>query len=219
MKITNETLNVLKNFSTINPSIVINEGNVLKTISPVKSILSKAKVNQSFTNKMAIYDLSSFLSALSMFDQPELKFNDNDYVTISSLDGKRSTNWLFSDPKNIIAPPEKDIVLTDFDVEFTLEEKALSNALKAIGVLNLPEVSFVGDGNNISIKAIDSKKSTSTYSEEIGKTDKVFTAYFKAENMKMIPNNYKCSISSKGFAHFLGKDLEYWIAVEQNSKF
>jgi hypothetical protein len=219
MKITNETLNILKNFSSINPSIVINEGNVLKTISPQKSILAKATINQTIENKMAIYDLSNFLSAMSVFDQPELIFNGNDGVTITSQDNKRGINYMFSDPQNIIVPPEKDIVLTDFDVQFTLEEKALSNALKAIGVLNLPEIAFSGDGKTISVKAVDSKKATSTYEEDIGKTDKTFTSYFKAENMKMITGTYECSVSSKGFAHFKGKDIEYWIAVEKNSTY
>lgn len=222
MKIDNSTLNVLKNFSVINPSILINEGDVVRTMSPTKTVFAKAKVNQKFGRKFAIYDLSKFLNAVSMFDGPVLEFEEGNKATITSDDDNRKFNFMFADINTVIAPPDKDISFDNIVVTFELKNKALSDLIKAMGILQLPEIAIVGDGKSIYAKAVNSKASGSTYSEKIGTTDKEFTAYFKAENFKMIPNDYVVNVANKGtvwFAQFVGPDVEYWIAIEANSKF
>jgi hypothetical protein len=218
MKFDTHTLNVLKNFSTINPSILITKGEVLRTISPTKSIFAKAKMKQSFDSQIAIYDLSNFLSALSMFNDPTLKIESDKFATIASDNNGRGINYYFADPKTIITPPEGDIKITDYEVRFTLPNKSIIDVIKAIGILNLPEIAIVGDGNNITIQAVDSKKNGSNYYDVVGDTDKVFTAYFKAENIKILPADYDVTISKK-FALFASADIDYYIAVDQNSKF
>jgi len=216
MKLTNETLNILKNFSSINPSIVINEGDTLKTISTVKSIFAKAKTNQTFEKRMAIYDLSRFLSTLSLFEDPDLEISNNS-VTISS--GNRRVDYRFTDPANIVVPPEKELKLPSSDVSFKLTNSDLSNVMKGLGVLRLPELAVVGNGTAISLQAIDSKNvSGDTYSVDVGQTDKTFKMIFKAENIKVISGDYDVEIT-KGISNFKGVDIEYFIAVEANSTF
>jgi hypothetical protein len=212
------TINVLKNFSTINPSILINKGDMLKTISPTKSIFAKAKMKQTFDHQISIYDLSNFLSALSMFETPTLNIESDKFATISSDNDSRGINYYFADPRTIITPPEGDIKLNDYEVKFSLKNKSITDVVKAIGILNLPEIAIVGDGSNITIQAVDSKKNGSNYYDIVGQTDKKFTAYFKAENIKIIPADYEVTISKK-FALFASPDIEYYIAVDQNSKF
>ena len=219
MKIDTNTLNVLKNFAKINPSIVIQEGNTLKTMSPSKTIMARATVTTEFSKRFAIYNLDRFISTLSLFKDPELKFNDS-YVSISDSGGKASQKYTYSDESTITKAPDKEINLPSIDVSFTLTNEHLKDVEKAAGVLSLPEIVVVGDGSVVSIQAADTKNpSGDIYSIEIGLTDKVFKAIFKSENIRIIPGQYEVSICSRGISHFVGKEAEYWIAVESSSQF
>lgn len=217
MKIDTNTINVLKNFAKINPSIVIQEGNTLKTISTSKTIMAKATVTTEFDKRFAIYNLDRFISALSLFNNPELDFNDK-YVNI--FDANKSTHYTYADESTITKTPEKEIKLPSIDVTFTLTNDNLKDVEKAAGVLGLPEIVVVGDGKLISLQAADTKNpSGDVYSIEIGTTNKTFKAIFKSENIKIIPGDYEVSICSKGISCFKGKEADYWIAVEQSSTF
>lgn len=217
MKIATNTINVLKNFAKINPSIVIQEGNVLKTISPSKTIMAKAKVETDFGKRFAIYNLDRFISTVSLFNDPEFNFTDRS-VEISS--DNRKTNYIYADESNITKAPDKEIALPSVDVSFTLTNETLKDIEKACGVLGLPEIAVIGDGSTVTLNAIDSKLTAGdTYSVVIGETTKTFKAIFKADNIKIIPGDYEVTISARGISHFSGKDAEYWIAVEQNSTF
>lgn len=217
MKLTTNTVNIFKNFSKINPSILIQEGNVLKTISPSKTIMAKAKVDNDFSRKFAIYNLDRFISTVSLFNDPELKFGDK---SVEIFDGNKKSQYTYADESTITKAPDKEINLPSVDVRFTLTHDNLKDVEKASGVLSLPEIVIVGDGTNVFIQAADTKNpSGDVYSINIGDTDKTFKAIFKAENIKIIPGDYEVSISSRGISHFSGKDVEYWIAVESSSQF
>jgi hypothetical protein len=217
MKITTNTLNVLKNFAKINPSIVIQEGNVLKTISPSKTIMARAKVETEFNKKFALYSLDKFISTVSLFNDPSFSFGDK---SVEITENNMYSNLPYSDESVIIKAPDKEINLPSVDASFKLTNDTLKNVEKAAGVLSLPEILIIGDGKNITLRAADTKNpSGDTFSVVIGDTDKVFKAIFKYENIKIIPGDYDVTISSKGISHFSGKEAEYWIAVEQNSTF
>ena len=217
MKIDTNTINVLKNFAKINPSIVFPEGNVLKTMSPSKTIMAKSEVTTHFEKRFAIYNLDRFLSTLSLFNDPELTFKDK-FVEISDVNSK--IRYTYADESTITKAPDKEIILPSIDVTFILSNENLKSVEKGAGILQLPEIIVVGDGSTISLQAADSKNPTSdVFSIEIGSTDKVFKAIFKSENIKIIPGEYTVSISARGISHFVGKEAEYWIAVEQSSTF
>ena len=217
MKISTNTVNVLKNFAKINPSIVIAEGNVLKTISPSKTIMAKAKVETEFDKRFAIYNLDRFISTMSLFNDPDLKFGDKS-VVIS--DSNKKSQYTYADESTVTKAPDKEIKLPSVDVTFALTNDNLKDVEKAAGVLALPEIAVVGDGTTVSLQAIDTKNpSGDVYSVEIGTTDKVFKAIFKSENIKIIPGDYQVSISSAGISNFSGKEVDYWIAVEASSQF
>lgn len=217
MKIDTNTVNVLKNFAKINPSIVVQEGNVLKTISPSKTIMAKAKVGTEFTKRFAIYKLDEFIALLSTFTDPNLRFEDK-LVYIS--EDRRTSHYTYADESTVTKAPDREINLPSVDVTFTLKETDLREVEKAAGILSLPEIAVVGDGSKVSLVATDSKNpSSKDFTIEIGDTDKAFKAIFKSENIKIIPGDYEVSISSKGISHFSGSDVEYFIAVEQNSTF
>jgi len=217
MKIDTYTINVLKNFAKINPSIIIQEGNTLKTISPSKTIMAKAKVTTEFGNRFAIYNLDRFISTLSLFNDPELTFAEK-YVDIADSDKK--THYTYADENTITKVPEKEINLPSVDVSFRLTDANLKDVQRALGVLGLPEIVVAGDGTNVCLQAADSKNpSGDVYSINIGNTDKTFKAIFKSENIKIIAGEYDVTISSRGISHFKGTEAEYWIAVEQTSTF
>lgn len=217
MKISTNTINVLKNFAKINPSIVIPNGNIVKTISPSKTIMAKAVVDTDFPQTFAIYSLDRFISTMSLFSDPDMTFNES-FVGIN--DGNKATHYTYADPSTISKAPEKELNLPSVDATFTLENESLRDVEKAAGVLGLPEIAVVGESGKIYLRAIDSKNpSGDVYSIEIGEGDKDFTAIFKSENIKIIPDTYEVTISSRGISHFSGPQVEYWIAVEQSSKF
>jgi hypothetical protein len=217
MKIDAGTIQVLKNFAKINPSILIQEGNVIKTMSTSKTIMAKATVPTTFPKRCAIYNLDKFLSTLSLYNDPELSFGEK-FVAIT--DSNRKGQCVYADESNITKAPEKELNLPSVDVSFKLTNETLKDIEKALGVLSVPEIVVVGDGETVSIQAADTKNPTGdTYSIDIGTTDKVFKAIFKSENIKIIPGEYDVDISARGISRFKGKEAEYWIAVEQTSSF
>ena len=217
MKISTNTVNVLKNFAKINPSILIQEGNTLKTMSPSKTIMAKATVDTDFPKRFAIYNLDRFISTASLFSDPNFDFGDK---TVTIKEGDKKTDYVYADENTITKAPDREINLPSVDVTVTLTNEHLKEVEKAGGVLGLPEIVVVGDGKNVHLQAADSKNpSGDVYSVKIGDTTKTFKAIFKTENIKIIPGDYEVTISSRGISNFKGKEAEYWIAVEQSSSF
>lgn len=223
MKISVNTLNLLKNFSGINASILVKPGSVLKTLSPQNNIMAEAAVVEDFAVGFAIYDLSQFLSAVSLFEDPDFHFEDK-FVKISS--GTRAIRYYFADESMVKAPSDKKISMPSVDVEFELSEKQLSDILKAASVLQVPEVAVVSDGDGKTrIVSIDTKNQTSNdfsiETDHQSESAKKFKLIFKAENLKMISGDYKIEICYAGIARFANNKLgvEYFIATESSSTF
>ena len=220
MKLSKNTLDMLKNFSDINMSIEIKKGNILRTVSVQKNILAQAELEDAFPQDFAIYELNRFLGAVSLFDNPEFQFNGKSANIGTS---KHSVDYVYCDPSMIVTPPENNITFPDPEVKFTLSQDALSQIIKASNVLGTPEISVECESGNISVKALDvNNDSTDTFKVELEeKSEHKFRFVFKTENMKMIPGNYDVEISSKGISHFSlqGQKLQYWIATESSSSF
>lgn len=217
MNLSNETLAILKSFSSINPSIQFREGSELKTISPTKTVLAKAKLKDTIDSTFAIYDLSRFLGVISLFDNPKYTVNEN---TLSIESEGRKVNYTFCDPTTIKLPPDKELSIGEPDVVFGMDKEHFSEIMKALGVMSLPDFVIVGDGSRIYLRAADTKNpSSDQFNIDVGSTDKTFNVVFRTENMKLMPKDYTVSISSKGISHFEAEDIEYWIAIESSSTF
>lgn len=221
MKIDEKTVSILKNFSTINPSILIEEGNVLTTISPTKTVLAKATVPTNFEKRFAIYNLVQFLGLFSVIQEPEFEFNETHVKVYDSKTKNTSCNYIYADESTIKVPPKKLITLPSVNASVELTDASFREVVRASGMFGLPEIAYVGDGTNIFLQALDSKNPTgNVFSVKLGETDKTFRAIFKTENLiKIISGDYKIDISSKGIAHLKGDGIEYWIAVESTSTF
>tara|TARA_B100001996_G_scaffold368281_1_gene340642 strand:- start:118 stop:804 length:687 start_codon:yes stop_codon:yes gene_type:complete len=220
MNLSDKTLTILKNFAGINNSILVKQGNQLRTISVAKNILAEASIDEEFPRDFGIYDLNQFLNGLGLHQDPELDFKEESYLNIR--EGKRRVKYFFADPQVIISPPEKEITLPSEDVHFQLETVALEKLLKAAAVYQLPDLSIIGGSGVVKLVVRDKKNDTSNeYTIVVGETDKEFTFNFKVENIKIIPGSYDVIVSSKLLSRFQNSqyDLKYYIALEPDSTF
>jgi hypothetical protein len=220
MKLSDSTLSLLKNFSSINQSILFKEGSKLRTISVMKNILAEATINEEFARDFGIYDLNQFLNGLSLHNKPELDFANDGYVVIR--EGRSRSKYFFADPSVIVTPPDKEITLPSEDVCFELTTTVLEKLLKAAAVYQLPDISAVGEAGVVKLVVRDKKNDTSNAHEEVvGETDATFNFNFKVENIKILPGTYDVVVSQKLLSRFTSKnhDLTYYIALEPDSTF
>lgn len=221
MKISPDTINILKNFSTINQNLLIKAGGILRTVAQTKSVFSKAIVKEKFPVTFAIYDLNEFLSAVSLFADPDFDFGEV-FVTITEEKSKASVKYFYANPEMIVKPEKEEVVFPKPEVSFEMTEDDLESVRKAGQVLQVPELAIVGKSGNITFEALDTKNNTSNgYSIKVGKTKENFLAVFKKENLNVLKGAYLVEVSSKGISHFKNSSikLEYWTALEQSSKF
>ena len=220
MKLSEKTLTVLKNFAGINNSILVKQGNSLRTISVAKNILAEANIEEEFPRQFGVYDLNQFLNGLSLHQDPDMDFTEESYLTIR--EGRRKVKYFYADPQVIISPPDKEITLPSEDIHFQLESTSLDKLLKAAAVYQLPDLSVIGEAGIVKLVVRDKKNDTSnSYSVDVGETDKEFSFNFKVENIKIIPGAYDVVVSSKLLSKFTNTqhDLKYFIALEPDSTF
>jgi len=221
MKISDSTISILRNFSDINANILFKPGKTLNTVSTMKNIMAKAEVEENFETEFGVYDLPEFLRAIDSFKQPVLKFNGSANLKIQDEKTSLSARYAFAD-KSTLVTPTKEIKMPDQTVTFTLKNEDYESVKKLYTNLSLPDIAFKGEGGKIKLVALDKKNSNSNESSiTVGETDIEFTAYIKAENMKIIPGEYDVALSKAKIAHFINKKVkvQYWIALEADSTF
>jgi len=218
MKLSNETISVLKNFSTINANLMVKAGSSLCTMSAMKNIVAKADVAEEFLSDFAIYDLNEFLSALSLFGKPDLEF-DNDFVIITEEGTSKSLKYWFSDP-SVVTTPSKEISMPSTELTFNLSSDTLNEITKAAAVIGVPDMALSGG----KLMVTDKKNSTANAYEtalDVGSVDAEYKFWFKVENLKVMPGAYDVEVSSKKISHFTNTKLgvQYWIALEPESSY
>jgi|TARA_B100001094_G_C18127571_1_gene770356 hypothetical protein len=220
MKLSVQTLALLKNFSGINQSILFKKGRSLRTISVMKNILAEVTINEEIPQDFGIYDLNQFLNGLSLHQSPDLDFTNDGYVIIK--EGRSRSKYFFADPNVIVTPPDKDISLPSEDVCFELNTQQLDKLLKAAAVYHLPDFSAVGENGVVKLVVRDKKNDTSNeFCEIVGETNSEFSFNFKVENIKIIPGTYEVVVSQKLLSRFTSRDydLKYFIALEPDSTY
>ena len=218
MKLSNETVSVLKNFSTINQNLVIKSGNKIATMSAMKNIVAKAEVLEEFPQTFAIYDLNEFLSAISLFSKPELEF-ENDFVMITEEGTSKSLKYWYSDP-SVVTTPTKDITMPECEVKFNLSSDTLSTVTKAAAVIGAPDMALESG----SLKVTDKKNATANnyaLDLDVNSESENYKFWFKVENLKLIQGSYDVQVSSKNISHFKNStgNVEYFIALEPESAY
>ena len=216
MKLSENTINVLKNFSTINQGIKFTKGNKLKTVSSSKTVMAVASIIEDIPQDFCIYDLNQFLSVNSLFkEKPELSFNEPNIIFKT---GRSNIKYRMTAENQIVVAPAKDINLTSIDVKFTLNADDYDWLIKTSKVLSSPNIALISDGDKIELSTLDvSNDAVETSSIQIAEGDgKKFKIVFHTENFKMIPGSYEVSVTFGGVAHFKNTkdDIQYWIAFE-----
>lgn len=221
MKLSKETIDVLKNFSAINAGIVVSGGTEVSTMGVMKDIIAIAKIKEELP-PFAIYELSRFLSAINLFKDPELEFK-NRHVKIG--EGKTFANYYYSDPSLIVSP--KPIVFPAVDLEFTIDRSSFTDLIKAAATLQLTEISLDGNSDELTFSAIDAKNSTeNSYSLGVEQFEFEQPAtstnfVFKVDKLsKLLPGSYTVSVSNRLISRWVNKeiDLTYYVAVERESE-
>ena len=216
MQINKRTLEILKNFAAINKSINITPGGVIRTMSPNKTILASATIAENFEKEFAIYDLNRFLAVLSLFKNADITLNSH-YANIA--DGSTSIKYFYCEKSMIIIPPEKDIVFPpQVLAEFDLSEEQFSKLMKAVYILQSPEIAIIGKDGVLSVNSYDSDNPNSDdYSVVIGSTENNFTSIFRRDNILLMNADYKVTVG-KGISKFASSDVTYHIPNEKISK-
>ena len=221
MKLSDHTIEVLKNFATINQNLVIKEGSTLSTMSAMKNIVAKADVEESFDKEVAIYDLNEFLASISLFTSPVLDFKEG-FVTIKEENSSTSLKYFYSDP-SVVTSPSKTITMPSKEVEFTLNGDNLNKLKRAAGVIQAPDLVLEKKSTGSFLTVKDKKNDTAnTYSLDVTTTSEGnFNCFFTVENLKVMDGNYDVEISSKNISHLSSsnKDVEYWVALEPESTY
>lgn len=225
MKLSNETINILKNFVTINDGIFFKKGSIISTVSPQKNILADAVISESIPEDFGIYDLNTFLRVLSMFkDAPELEF-DSKHVIIKGNSNRSQIKYRVTDPSMIVVAPDKRPNLQSIDVKFQLDETDFNWIMRTAYTLDSPHIAVVGDGRTVSLFTFDANDdSVSTQNLVMNGVDaggKTFKLIFKRDNLKMLMGNYEVEISAKGIAKFSesSKGLTYYVTLETSSTY
>ena len=221
MNLSNDTLNVLKNFASINPNIVFQPGQQLKTISESKTIMARADIVEDMPKEFGIYDLNEFLSVFNLIENPALEFEDKS-VLISTPEQK--VRYYFSET-DILTSPQKDIQMPNAELGVSLSEDILNQIRKAAAVLGHTELSLKGENGLVTASVVDTKDSTSnSYTIELDKDNQCkndFEFIVSIPNLKLLPGDYFVSISSKLISNWTNSNypIEYFIALEKNSTF
>jgi hypothetical protein len=221
IKLSPETIAILRNFASINKSLLFRQGNEIYTISEAKSIMVKATIAESFESDFAIYDINRLLAVMSHFEDPELLIGDK-FITIE--EGKKQLNYTFADPRHINSVDPETFkkliaVVEKGEIEFPWSNDVFADVNKALLIMKLPEFEVVGDGETVKLRALDSKNPTGdTYEAELDTTTEAFTALFKSENIKFLPLDYTVKYSSRGIARFGSENITYLVTTESKKK-
>ena len=216
MKLSEQTVSLLKNFASINQNLQFKSGNRLSTISAQKNILVNAEIPETFPSDFAIYDLNKMLGVMNLFPDPEMEIGDK----TMKIGGK--VDYMFADPTMIVSPPEKELTFPEAEIKFVLTNAEFNQTIKAATLLGLPHICVEGKDGKINLVATDVHNSSSDeYRSELGETGMVFNMVFKIENLKLYAGDYDVELTSKGISKFshTSSNLQYFIATESDSTF
>jgi len=221
MKLSENTLSILRNFSDINQNIVFKPGKEIATMSTMKTIMAKATVEDNFEKQFGIYDLPEFLRSFDKFKKPVINFNGSANLKITDEQSTLETQYPFAET-DTLTTPTKQINLPDSTVKFELTSDKYEQLKGQYTNLSLPDLAIIGEKGKIKFVALDKKNSNSPNAKvTVGETNIKFTAYIKAENLKFIPGDYEVTLSKAKIGHFKHKkiNIQYWIALEADSVF
>ena len=221
LALSTSTIEILKNFASINSNILVKPGNKLTTVSPVKNVMAEAIVDETFDTEFGIWDLNKFLGVISLFKNPSLTFEDKCVVI---EENGASVQYMFSDP-SLLTTVNREIKMPETVLSFTWNPKTFGELMKAASIMQLPDFCIRNNGDMVEAVVLDKADSSSNhYSVELGEVTwqgNSFEFFFKVENMKILPGEYTVNITEKVVSEFIhtNRDIKYYIALESDSNY
>lgn len=221
MKLSSNTLAILTNFSTINSSILIRPGNVLRTISIAEDVSASATIEENFEHEFAIYDLPQFLKGIKLYNQPEIEISDDSNFALIKYQN-HTIKYLLTPTDLVFAPENRNIRIPSKDVEFEMRYEHFDKLMKAANVFTLSDFTIVGNGKEIILQVRNKADPTSNeVSTIVGETKNNFELNFDRNNLLMIPGHYDVVISKEMVSQFINQDFElvYTVGLCSDSTF
>ena len=231
MKVSRETLAILKNFSSMNSNILIHPGNTLRTITPAKNMLAEANVSETFDNEIGIFDLSKFLGTVSLFNDPSFIFEDK-YVKICDKNNSE-VKYYYTEP-TLLTTADKKLNMPEPVVSVDITDKQLVEIHKSSAVLQLPTVSIESKGGEVHAVVFEKPTNdyvgsgydanSNTYTVVLGPNTNgcEFEYHFQIDNFRFLPGGYQVSLCEQvigKFKHSGNVDLTYWVAFDVTSRY
>ena len=214
MRLTDSTVNVLKNFAAINKNILIHEGSTVRTVSPSKTVMAKAKLDDDFPREVCLYDLNRFLNTVGLFSEPDIELGEHS-LTLTS--GPSQIRYSYANPELLVVAKQKDLNVSDYFDTVHIPSEVLLAVDRARKTLGLEEISIEASEGKLWIRALDASGSTNDqFALQLGESKHTFKAVLEADNMELIPQSYNVSISPRGITHWKGLNIEYWIVLLAN---
>ena len=221
LNISPDTVEILKNFSTIQSNLLIKEGSVLETVAESKNIVAKATVADTFPQDFGIWDLGQFLSLLSLFTKPSLDFKDK-FVIVKegSKEGIKSALKFYSAAASMLTTPKAELNMEGTKVTFDLSAEKIKAVMTAAGTLGVDDLQFASDGSLITLAALDKDEAKTSASNsytlpiEEDSEETKFCIYLTASLFRMIDDDYEVQLGAESISQFKSKnrDLTYWMA-------
>lgn len=201
VKLSQETLQVLKIASTINKSLAFKAGSEIKTVSATGSIVMEAAIPETFPADFAVYELPKLLGVLALpaFKDAELVFEDGVDTHMLIKAGKTKIEYYYT-PEDFAQHPGKTIVLPKVDVEISLQRDVLEGFEKAAAALGHKFMKFKVKDKQLFLIATTPEIDTSNdYIVEMGDNDaEDFEAMIKLENLRLVSGDFTVQLLKMG---------------------
>lgn len=206
-----ETIDILLQFSTINESIKIEPGNVLRILDKSRTIYACATVVEEFPITVSIASIREFLALYDLFEEPKLTFKKEE-ILIS--DGGQKSRYLFADPAAFKDNPKA--VKKTYSKEVKIGKHQLNTLLRAAYTLKVPELRFFSDGEGVHVRAVNTELSSSNYYDVLlsPESEKNLDVRLHIERCKILPRDYTIGLGGGSrVIHFMSEGLEYAMAI------
>lgn len=216
MKLSKQTITLLRNFAGINQNLLIRPGNSIMTVAPNKTSFAVATIEESFDTEFAIYDLNELLGVMSIFTDPDLMFSEKSLVI---SEGKNRIRYMPADPEVLIFPKKQPKFSDSPECTFNLTAQQLQQIIKASSILKVPVVTVKGDGTKVSILVHDKTNPNSNQFviDVESDTSQVFDMHVKVESLKMLNEDYVVDVSFSKILRFTGDKKTYLVTCETDS--
>ena len=196
MKISHETLKVLKSFAHIRPGLCVERGYNISTINPEENLVAILKTEEEWPIAFNLYDLGSFLNTVSLFDDPDIILHD---THLFIQDSNTECKYYFSN-RELLGLPKNGIIVPDIDnsiAQYTISQNERDKLFKAAAALGADILTISSDNDMIRM-SVSRDNNDNNFTILIKDADYVnakFEAVCNMQYMKFLGGDYVVNIN------------------------